>query len=136
MNNQNSAPTSHSYDFDPQVLLNLRRLPARVACRGAAALLNFEPVAIRTLVALGLLKPLGNPQSTERRYFSSRMLLRLSDDEKWLHDATDALMQWARKSARRGTGRTPANVIHLLSRKSRRSGMNRPGTFPDSESVS
>ena len=121
MNNQNSAPTSHSYDFDPQVLLNLRRLPARVGCRGAAALLNFEPVAIRTLVALGLLKPLGNPQSTEHKYFSSHTLLRLSDDEKWLDEATRALMKhWASKNARRRTSRAPANVIAVLSSKSRR----------------
>jgi hypothetical protein len=119
MKKQNSTRVSHSYDFDPLVLLNLRRLPARVSYRGAAALLNFEPIAIRTLVALGLLKPLGNPHSTEHKYFSSRTLLRLSDNEKWLNDATGALMKhWARKNARRGTSSTATSVIQLLPPKS------------------
>jgi hypothetical protein len=122
MNNPNSTRISHSYDNDPLVLLNLRRLPARVNYRGAAALLNFEPVAIRTLVALGLLEPLGNPQSTKHKYFSSITLLKLSEDEKWLDDATSALMNhWAQKNARRGTGSTVAGGIHLLPPKSSRS---------------
>ena len=84
-------------------------------------MLNFEPVAIRTLVALGLLKPLGNPHSTEHKYFSTRALLKLSDNEKWLDDATSALMKhWAGKNARRKTSLAPANVVHLLPPKSRR----------------
>jgi hypothetical protein len=121
MKNLYTARISHLYDYDPLVLLNLRRLPGRVSVRGAAALLNFEPVAIRILVALGLLKPLGNPHSTEHKYFSSTTLLRLSNDEKWLDEATRALMKhWASKNARSGTGRAPAIVIPLLSSKSRR----------------
>jgi len=121
MKNLHTARISHLYDHEPLVLLNLRRLPGRVSVRGASALLNFEPVAIRALIALGLLKPLGNPQSTEHKYFSSHTLLRLSDDEKWLDEATRALMKhWASKNARRRTGRAPANVIAVLSSKSRR----------------
>jgi hypothetical protein len=121
MKNLYTARISHLYDYDPLVLLNLRRLPGRVSVRGASALLNFEPVAIRTLIALGRLKPLGNPHSTEHKYFSSSTLLRLSDDEKWLDEATKALMKhWACKNARRGIGRPPANVIPFLSSKSRR----------------
>ena len=121
MKNLYTARISHLYDYDPLVLLNLRRLPGRVSVRGASALLNFEPVAIRALIALGLLKPLGNPQSTEHKYFSSHTLLRLADDEKWLDEATRALMKhWASKNARRRTSRAPANVIAVLSSKSRR----------------
>jgi hypothetical protein len=121
MKNLYTARISHLYDYEPLVLLNLRRLPGRVSVRGASALLNFEPVAIRALIALGLLKPLGNPQSTEHKYFSSHTLLRLSDDEKWLDEATRALMKhWASKNARRRTSRAPANVIAVLSSKSRR----------------
>jgi hypothetical protein len=48
------------YDHNPVTFLNLRRLPARVDYQGAAYLLNFEVVAIRALVELGYLKPLGN----------------------------------------------------------------------------
>ena len=121
MKNLSTARISHLLDYDPLLLLNLRRLPGRVSVRGAAALLNFEPVAIRTLIALRLLKPLGNPRSNEHKYFSSSTLLRLSDDEKWLDEATKALMKhWANKNARRCTNRAPANVIAVLSSKSRR----------------
>jgi hypothetical protein len=121
MKNLYTARISHLYDYEPLVLLNLRRLPGRVSVRGASALLNFEPVAIRKLTALGLLKPLGNPQSTEHKYFSSHTLLRLSDDEKWLDDATSALMKhWAGKNARRGTSRPAASASQLLPPKSRR----------------
>jgi hypothetical protein len=121
MKNLYSSRISQVFDHDPLVLLNLRRLPARVGYRGAAALLNFEPISIRTLVALGLLKPLGNPSSTEHKYFATRTLLRLSDNEKWLNDATSALMKhWAGKNARRKTSRADANVIQLLPKKSRR----------------
>jgi hypothetical protein len=121
MKNLYTARISQVFDHDPLVLLNLRRLPGRVSIRGASALLNFEPVAVRTLIALGFLKPLGNPHSTEHKYFASRTLLKLSENEKWMDDATGALMKyWARKNARRATGRAPANGIHLLSPKSRR----------------
>ena len=121
MKNLSTARISHLLDYDPLLLLNLRRLPGRVSVRGAAALLNFEPVAIRTLIALRLLKPLGNPRSSEHKYFSSSTLLRLSDDEKWLDEATKALMKhWANKNARRGASRAPTNVIAVLSSKSRR----------------
>jgi hypothetical protein len=121
MKNLHTARISHLYDYEPLVLLNLRRLPGRVSVRGASALLNFEPVAIRTLIALGLLKPLGNPQSTEHKYFSSHTLLRLSDDEKWLDEATRALMKhWASKNARRRTSRAAASAIQPLPLKSRR----------------
>jgi hypothetical protein len=121
MKNLYTARISHLYDYDFLVLLNLRRLPGRVSVRGASALLNFEPVAIRTLIALGRLKPLGNPHSTEHKYFSSSTLLRLSDDEKWLDESTKALMKhWASKNARRGNSSAPANVIAILSSKSRK----------------
>ena len=121
MKNLSTARISHLLDYDPLLLLNLRRLPGRVSVRGASALLNFEPVAIRTLIALRLLKPLGNPHSNEHKYFSSSTLLRLSDDEKWLDEATKALMKhWANKNARRGTSRAPANFIAVLSSKSKR----------------
>jgi hypothetical protein len=121
MKNTHTARISHLYDYDPLVLLNLRRLPARVNYRGASALLNFESISIRTLVALGLLKPLGNPSSTEHKYFATRTLLRLSDDEKWLHDATSALMKhWAGKNARRGTSCAEASASQLQPQKSKR----------------
>ncbi len=96
------------YDNDPLSFLNLRHLPARVDYRGAAYLLNFEIVAIRALVELGYLKPLGNPKGMEHKYFASCALIKLAQDEKWLHDASRAVSKyWAEKNGRRKTGRLP-----------------------------
>jgi hypothetical protein len=92
------------YDHNPLTLLNLRRLPARIDYQGAAYLLNFEVVAIRALVELGFLKPLGSPKGMEHKYLASRTLLKLADDEKWLHDASRAVSKyWAEKNGRRKT---------------------------------
>jgi hypothetical protein len=96
------------YDHNPVTFLNLRRLPARVDYQGAAFLLNFEVVAIRALVELGYLKPLGNPKGMEHKYFASRTLLKLAEDEKWLHEASRAVSKyWAEKNGRRKTSRHP-----------------------------
>lgn len=98
------------YDNNPTTLLNLRRLPARVDYQGAAYLLNFEVVAIRALVELGFLKPLGSPKGMEHKYLASRTLLKLADDEKWLHDASRAVSKyWAEKNGRRKNIRLPQN---------------------------
>jgi hypothetical protein len=97
------------YDNNPLTLLNLRRLPARVDYQGASVLLHFEPLAIKILVNLGHLKPLGNPQRHEHKYFSSSVLLKLAVDEKWLHEATRLLKKhWAQRN-----GRKAANVIRM-----------------------
>jgi hypothetical protein len=54
------------------------------------------------LVELNYLKPLGNPKGSEHKYFSTRTLLKLADDEKWLSDATRTLSKyWAEQNGRR-----------------------------------
>ncbi len=106
------------YDNNPVTFLNLRRLPARVDYQGAAYLLNFEVVAIRALVELGYLKPLGNPKGMEHKYFASRTLLKLADDEKWLHEASRAVSKyWAEKNGRRKTRRLPDSPSEPTNRK-------------------
>jgi hypothetical protein len=96
------------YDNNPLTFLSLRRLPDRVDYHGAAYLLNFEVVAIRALVELGYLKPLGNPKGMEHKYFASRTLLKLAEDEKWLHEASRAVSRyWAEKNGHRKTSRHP-----------------------------
>ena len=101
------------YDNNPLTLLKLHRLPARVDYRGAAVLLNFEVLAIKALVEIGQLKPLGNPQRHEHKYFSSQMVLRLAVDEKWLHEATRALKRyWAQRNGKKSS-RKARNVIPL-----------------------
>jgi hypothetical protein len=90
------------YDNNPLTLLNLARLPSRVDAQGAGILLNFETVAIRALVEMGLLKALGNPRGLEHKYFCTKKLLKLGDDEKWLSNATRAVSKyWADKNQRR-----------------------------------
>jgi hypothetical protein len=94
------------YDNNPVTLLNLHRLPARVDYHGAAVLLNFEVVAIKALVEMGYLKPAGNLKGSEHKYFCTKTLLKLADDEKWVNDATRAVSKyWAEKNGRRKTGR-------------------------------
>jgi hypothetical protein len=86
------------YDNNPTTLLNLRRLPARLDYSGVAVLLNFDVSAVKTLVSLGLLKPLGNAKAYNQKYFATKTIVRLAEDEKWLHDATKALLKyWSEK---------------------------------------
>ena len=90
------------YDNNPITLLSLPRLPARIDYQGAAILLNFDPVGIRMLVQAGLLKPLGNPLAQEHKYFATKTILRLGDDEKWLSDATRTVKRaWSQKNSAR-----------------------------------
>ncbi len=94
------------YDNNPITLLNLTRLPARVDYRGAGVLLHFEPVAIRALVELGYLKPAGNLKGSEHKYFCTKTIQNLANDEKWVNEATRAVSKyWAEKNGRRKTRR-------------------------------
>jgi hypothetical protein len=90
------------YDNNPITLLNLNRLPARVDYQGAGVLLHFEVSAIKALVEMGYLKPAGNPKGSEHKYFVTKTILKLADDEKWVSEATRAVSKyWAEKNGRR-----------------------------------
>lgn len=90
------------YDNNPITFLNLNRLPARVDYHGAGVLLHFEPVAIKALVELGYLKPAGNLKGAEHKYFCTKTIQKLADDEKWVNEATRAVSKyWAGKNERR-----------------------------------
>ena len=90
------------YDNNPITFLNLRHLPARVDYHGVGLLLNFDPVAVRALVEMGYLKPLGNPKGNEHKYFSTAVIQKLAQDERWLGEATRALNKyWAGKNSQR-----------------------------------
>ena len=94
------------YDNNPITFLNLHRLPARVDYQGAGVLLHFEPVAIRALVELGLLKPVVNRKGSEHKYFCTKTILALADNERWVRDASRAVCDyWATKNARRKSGK-------------------------------
>jgi len=97
---------SRMYDNNPITFLNLNRLPARVDYHGASILLNFEVVAIKALVEMGHLKAAGNLKGSEHKYFCTKTILKLADDEKWVNDATRAVSKyWAEKNDRRKTTR-------------------------------
>jgi len=90
------------YDNNPITFLNLHRLPARVDYQGAGVLLHFEPVAVRALVELGYLKPVVNLKGSEHKYFCTKTILALADNEKWLIEASRAVSKyWSEKNARR-----------------------------------
>jgi len=98
------------YDNNPITLLNLHRLPARVDYHGAGVLLHFEPVAIRALVAMGHLKPVGNLKGSEHKYFCTKTILAHANDEKWLNDASRAVSKyWAAENSRRKASRNQSN---------------------------
>jgi hypothetical protein len=54
------------------------------------------------LVTKRLLKPLGNPPPNAPKYFSTKYLCRLAEDERWLERASDALVaHWAARNAKK-----------------------------------
>ena len=95
------SPPKQSDKFE---FLNLRLLPGKVDYRQAGYILDFEPVAIQKLVALGYLKPLGNNTGTEHKYFPTQTILQCARDAKWMDKAMKALQShWAEKNSRRKT---------------------------------
>jgi hypothetical protein len=102
MKNIKKETTILMYDNDPVTFLNLRRLPGRVDYHGAGVLFHYEIAAVRALVEMGYLKPLGDPGSAEHKYFLSKTIEKLAADERWMDKTTRALRQyWAKKNARR-----------------------------------
>jgi hypothetical protein len=58
-----------------------------------AAVLNCQPSDVRVLVAVKLLKPLGNPPPNSTKFFATLELLEQVKDRTWLAKATNALNQ-------------------------------------------
>jgi hypothetical protein len=105
----------------PPLHLILNRLPARVDVQGASELLSLAPGAISILVARGYLKPLGNPLQNEHIYFSPYVLLKLAEDEKWLNQATRALVKhWAKRKSRRGNKKSKSMARNSSKKRGRR----------------
>jgi hypothetical protein len=70
-----------------------------------AYLINCQPHDILVLVAVRLLKPLGNPPSNGIKYFAASELLEQVKDRTWLAKVTNALNQhWQKKNAANKTG--------------------------------
>jgi hypothetical protein len=75
-------------------------LPARLTAEQAAWVLNCQPHDVPILVAVRLLKPLGNPQPHSVKYFAASELLEQVRDRAWLAKVTNALNQhWQKRNA-------------------------------------
>jgi len=78
----------------------LGQLPARLTAEQAAWVLNCQPHDVPILVAVRLLKPLGNPSPYNVKYFAASELLDQVKDRAWLAKVTNALNQhWQKKNA-------------------------------------
>lgn len=99
-----------------QEFLNLRWKPGRSCSWQAAAILGVETQHIPILIGTRLLKPLGNPPANAPKYFFTKYLLRLAEDERWLERVSDALVEhWASRNAKkRKPGRKSGRVNATL----------------------
>ena len=86
-------------DDQHRFLSLLGELPARLTVEQAAWVLGCQPHDVPILVAVRLLKPLGNPPANGIKYFSTDELLELKRDRVWLVKVTNAVCQhWQRKN--------------------------------------
>jgi len=83
-----------------QFMRQLGQAPARLTAEQVAAVLNCQPSDVRILVAVRLLKPLGNPPPNSVKFFAAVELLQLAKDRTWLAKVTSTLCQhWQNKNA-------------------------------------
>ena len=88
----------HNDPNDVRSLLFSARLPGRLNADQAAALLGFQTHDIPVLVKAGLLKPLGGGARNCVKYFSSSVIERLRNDERWLDKASKSVLRRERPS--------------------------------------
>ena len=89
---------------DNSPLLNVRQvpLPARLDATQVAVILGFEPHNIPTLIAGGLLKPLGKPMRNAVKFFAAKQIEECANDARWLDEATELIYEhWQGKNARK-----------------------------------
>lgn len=96
---------------DIHPLLMCRRLPGRLDADGAATLLGFREHDVGILVSQKLLKPLGKPGQRSMKYFATKYLLSLADDQVWLDRATKVLAEtWRSRNAKKFIATEPAET--------------------------
>jgi len=83
-----------------QFLRLLGQIPARLTAEQVAWVLNCQAHDVPVLVAVKLLKPLGNPPPNIVKFFATLELLEQVKDRAWLAKVTNALNQhWQNKNA-------------------------------------
>lgn len=89
-------------DDQHRFLSLLGQLPARLNVEQTAWVLNCQAHDVPVLVSTRLLKPLGNPPQNGVKFFATKEVLELAQDEKWLHRMTIAIYQhWHTRNTRK-----------------------------------
>ena len=87
---------------EQKAFLALPRWPARLTMEQAAWVLGFQPYEVSVLVAADLIRPLGSPPRTARKYFLTAECIALSADERWMAKASKAIVSfWQKKNGSR-----------------------------------
>lgn len=98
--------------MEPERILFVLRLPARLTVLQVAILLNFHVDAIYYFVKIGLLEPIGESQDVQF-FFNAQYVNQLRYNSKWLRKATNAWRTYthnrtaAQKAARAKKGGKP-----------------------------
>jgi hypothetical protein len=91
-----------------------RNLPARLDVASSAKLLGFAEHDIQILMAVGKLRPLGDPAPNAPKWFASIELVRLASDQDWLHKATKEISKhWRQKRERLQSQTRPGRRTHV-----------------------
>jgi hypothetical protein len=105
--------------MDPEKILFVLRLPARLTVPLVAMLLNFHAEAIYYLVDIGLLETIG-PSEGVQLYFEAGYVNRLRHNSAWIAKATAA---WRAHTAQKNARQNAKN-----SRKRRKRERFKPAT--------
>lgn len=78
---------------------DMRRIEilARINVEDVAMILNVPVGGIRVLIKHRLLEPLGSPRANSVRWFARVTIMRLAQDEKFLHKMTLCLERYYRE---------------------------------------
>ena len=86
-------------------------LAARLDVSATAKLLGFAEHDIQILMAVGKLKPLGDPAPNAPKWFAAVELVQLATDKDWLHKATKEIAKYWRNKRERRQPRWNVNNI-------------------------
>src|SRR6266851_4494133 len=92
------------------LLLQSRRLPARLNALQAGVILGFPPFDITVLTTKKMLRPLGKPAQNSTKYFAAREIEKLANDIAWLRKATQVMQaHWTAKNGSRNPSASKLN---------------------------
>jgi hypothetical protein len=87
------------------LLLDGRRLPARLTSAEVAVVLGFQEHDIAQLVVANLLSPLGKPAHNAPKHFATVDIIKVAQDRGWLSIATRQISRyWQSRNEKKKTG--------------------------------